>query len=157
MKRVKRKLIRVIRDGLKKGFSQRKIAISITLGVIIGIIPVYGITTLMVSVLALSLRLNMIVMQAVHYILHPIQIALFIPFFKLGDLFLKGSSVKFSVSEYIHLFKTDFWAGLNEIWKLNLSAVIVWLIISIPMYILLYRLSANMLKKYTPVLIKKAR
>ena len=154
MKRVKRKLLSVIREGLKKGFTHEKIAISITLGAVIGIIPVYGITTVVVSVLALSLRLNMVVMQAVHYILHPIQIALFIPFFKVGEIFLRGSTVEVSFSEYIHLFRTDFWAGLNELWKLNLSAVIVWGIISIPLYIIVYRLSMNLMRRYVPVLVK---
>ena len=154
MKKVKRKLLKVIRDGIRKGFSHKKIAISITLGVVIGIIPVYGLTTLMVSVLALSLRLNMVVMQVVHYILHPVQILLFIPFFKLGDMLLKDSNVDFSLAEYMHLFKTDFWGALSEIWKLNLSALAIWVLISIPLYIFMYRLSVYMIRRYVPVIAK---
>jgi uncharacterized protein (DUF2062 family) len=154
MKRVKRKLLSVIKDGLKKGFSHKQIATSITLGVVIGIIPVYGITTLIVIVIALLLRLNMVLMQAVHYILHPVQIILFIPFFKLGDIFIKGSAAHLSFTDYVHLLRTDLWAGLGEIWRLNLSAVVVWLIISIPIYLVLYRVSVNLVRKYAPVLVK---
>lgn len=152
---IRRKILIPIRSALKNGMSQRKLAISLALGIILGLIPFYGLTTILVGVVAFALRLDMVVMQAVHYIVHPIQIALFIPFFKAGNFFLSDSTVDFTFKEYISLFKSDFWMALNELWKVNLSAIAIWIVISIPMFYLLYYALLYSIKRYGSLLTRK--
>lgn len=147
-----RKFLSPIKKAIKAGISIEKLSVSLALGITIGLIPIYGITTIVVSLIALSLRLNFVAMQIAHYIVHPIQIALFIPFLKLGSTMLKSGSISFSVHQYIHLFKTDFWGTLKELWLVNLSAVGIWLIISVPLFLGLYYLLVYTIKKYKPIL-----
>lgn len=123
-------------------------SISLALGITVGLIPFYGVTTILVGIIAVSLRLNFIAMQIAHYIVHPIQIALIIPFFRLGSTVMNGSDVSFTVKQYLHSFKVDFWGALKELWMVNLSAIAVWLIISIPLSFLLYFLLRRLIKKY---------
>jgi len=94
--------------------------------------------------------LNFIAMQVAHYIVHPIQIALLIPFLKLGDSVVKDTDVNFSVHQYIGLFKMDFWGTLREFWLINLSAIAIWFIISIPLSIGLYFLIKRAIRRYLP-------
>jgi uncharacterized protein (DUF2062 family) len=146
-----RKFISPLRKAIKEGISIERLAVSLALGITVGLIPLYGTTTLIVSLIALSLRLNFVAMQVAHYVVHPIQIALLIPFLKMGDSFLKNSEVNLTVHQYIHFFKTDFWGALRELWLINLSAIGIWLILSVPLFIGLYYLLVYTIRKYKPI------
>lgn len=133
-----RKFLLPLKRLLKQGISIERLSVSLALGITVGLIPLYGITTLLVGAIAISLRLNFIAMQIAHYIVHPVQIALLIPFLKAGDSIVKGSEVSFSVKEYFALFRTDFWGTLSDFWLINLSAILIWFLIAIPLFIALY-------------------
>lgn len=152
---VKRRVLLPVRNALKNGLSQKRLAVSMALGITIGLIPFYGISTLIVGLLAYMLRLDFIVMQAVHYIVHPLQIALIIPFFKAGNYFAGNQSVSFSVKEYIALFKDDFWLAVNQLWKLNLLGILVWAMIAIPLFYGLYNLFIYSIKRYSHQFVRK--
>lgn len=67
-----------------QGTTPQQLALTIALGVAVGIVPcVWGATPLC-ALLALRLRLNQIAIQAVNYLVYPLQIALFLPFCALG-------------------------------------------------------------------------
>jgi len=151
----KRRVIIPIRVALKNGISQKRIAVSLALGITVGLIPFYGLTTILVAAIALLLKLDLIIMQVVHYIVHPIQIALIVPFFKAGNFFFSDNTINFTFREYVEFFKADFWLALNEFWKMNLSAIMVWLIISIPLSYLLYRAFFYSLKQYGSLLVRQ--
>jgi uncharacterized protein (DUF2062 family) len=146
---VRRKFFLPLIKTIKAGISAKKLSISLALGITVGLIPLYGVTTLLVGLIAVSLRLNFVAMQIAHYIVHPVQIALLIPFFKLGDAVIKGSEVSFTVKQYILLFQTDFAGAIRELWLVNLSAIGIWLIIAIPLFVSLYYVMIFTLKKYS--------
>lgn len=152
---VKRRILLPIRNALKNGISQKRLAVSLALGITIGLIPLYGITTILVGAIAYAMRLDFYVMQAVHYIVHPIQIALLIPFFKAGNVFIGKNPVDFTFKEYVGLFKDDFWVALGDFWKLNLSAIIIWSLIAIPLSYALYHLFVYSIKRYSYLLVQK--
>ncbi len=134
----KRKFVLPLIRIIKEGISIERLSIALALGITIGLMPLYGLTTLLVGCVALSLRLNFIAMQIAHYIVTPLQLALIIPFYRMGVVMIKVSEHSFSIHQYIHLLKTDFWHTLNEFWLINLSAVGIWLIVSIPLFLGLY-------------------
>ena len=149
-----RKFVIPLRKALKSGISIERLSVSLALGITVGLIPLYGLTTILVALIALSLRLNFVAMQVAHYVVHPIQIALLIPFFKIGDILLKSQDFSFTIHQYLHLLRTDFWGAMHELWLLNLSAVGVWLLISVPLFIGLYYSFQFALRKYIPALVR---
>ena len=152
---IKKKVLVPIRIALKNGMSQKRLAISLAMGITIGLIPFYGLTTLLVGLIAVMLRLDFVIMQAVHYIVHPIQLALLIPFFKAGNFLIAKNTVDFTVREYITYFKSDFWLAISDLWKVNLSAIIIWMVIAIPLFYLLYMAFMYSIKRYASVLVRK--
>lgn len=136
--------IRIIKDGI----SIERLSVALALGITIGLMPLYGITTLLVSFVALSLRLNFIAMQIAHYIVTPFQLALIVPFYKVGSSVVNVSETGFSLQQYLHLLKSDFWHAIKDFWLINLSAIGVWLIVSIPLFLLLYFGLFRILGKY---------
>jgi len=150
-----RKILIPIKKTLKKGVSVEKLSASLALGVAIGLIPLYGFTTFLVGVIALSLRLDFVAMQIAHYIVYPLQIALLVPFLKLGDILIYKSEFTFTVHQYLQYFRTDFWSALHDFWLINLSAVFIWLIVAIPLFIVLYYILGFLIRKYFPKHIRK--
>jgi uncharacterized protein (DUF2062 family) len=80
-----RKLVRPLVDLLRQGVSPEKIALSVALGVTLGVFPVLGSTTALCALAAFALQLNLPAIQLVNYFVYPLQIALLIPFFRLGE------------------------------------------------------------------------
>lgn len=152
---MKRRVLLPIRNALKNGLSQKRLAVSMALGITIGLIPFYGVSTLIVGALAYMLRLDFVIMQVVHYIVHPIQLALIIPFFKAGGYIIGNQEVSLTIKEYIALFKSDFWLALSEFWKLNLFGIIVWGLIAVPLFYGLYRLFVYSIKRYAYLLVRR--
>ena len=152
---IKKRVLLPIRKALKNGLSQKKLAASLALGITVGLIPFYGISTILVGALAYTLRLDFIVMQVVHYVVHPLQLALLIPFFRAGNFLAGSKDVNLTLNEYFALFKSDFWHAISELWKMNLSAVIIWVFIAIPLFYSLYRLFIYSIKRYSHLLVRK--
>jgi uncharacterized protein (DUF2062 family) len=134
---------------LKQGVTPEKLALSLSLGITVGIIPLYGLTSLLVTLIALGFRLNFAITHAVHYVVHPLQIILIIPFLKLGKIFYGNSLLPFSIKNIIHMLNTDLWGTLSNFWIAYLSAFLIWLIISGPLFLLLYRILLITLRKYS--------
>src|ERR1700733_8439018 len=75
---------RSARLWLRQGVSPRRLAITLALGFAIGCIPVVGVPTLLCAALAFGLRLNLPAIQAANYAAMPFQLALILPFVRLG-------------------------------------------------------------------------
>jgi len=69
---------------LKQGISPPQLALTLALGFTIGCLPVVGITTITCAVVALTLGLNLPVIQAANYAAMPFQLILIVPFLRLG-------------------------------------------------------------------------
>jgi uncharacterized protein (DUF2062 family) len=69
---------------LRQGITPQRLAVTLALGFTIGCIPVLGAPTLLCAALALALRLNMPAIQAANYAAMPFQLALLVPFVRLG-------------------------------------------------------------------------
>ncbi len=70
---------------LKQGTSPRKLALSTTIGLLLGIFPMLGVTTFVMALVAVRFRLNLPLMLFVSYLIYPVQIFLIIPFVRLGE------------------------------------------------------------------------
>ncbi len=145
----KRKATDKIKLFLRQGVTPEKLALSLSFGITVGIIPLYGLTSLLITLVALGFRLNFAITHAVHYVVHPLQIALIIPFLKLGKIFYGESLFPYSIKKIIYMLNTDLWGTLNDFWTAYLSAFFIWLIISVPLFLLLYRMLLIALRKYS--------
>jgi uncharacterized protein (DUF2062 family) len=145
------RIVNAVKKLLNQGLTPPKIALCIVLGSCIAIIPIVGVNTMLLTVLAIILRLNLPLIQAINLGLWPVQIALLAPFFKLGESFFNHAYIPFSVKQLYLSFKAD-WAGtLVDFWHANLQALGAWVIISLPLSIVLYYLLIMFIKRLKPV------
>lgn len=74
--------VRVLFSG---GLAPREMAFTLCLGGALGVMPLIWGTTVLCALLAARFRLNQAAMQAINYLCYPLQLALFIPFCRLGE------------------------------------------------------------------------
>ena len=130
-------MVTLARVILAQGTSPRKLALTIALGVVIGILPIVWGATLLCALLACLFRLNQTVIQATNYLACPLQIALFIPFYRMGAIiFPWGASA--SVESIVLQLKTHLVGEFPLMLGATLKALAAWLIIAAPATILLY-------------------
>ncbi len=95
----KRWLVRPILDLLRQGVTPEKIALSVALGAALGVFPAVGWTTALCALAAIILRLNLPTIQIVNYLVYPAQIALLVPFFRLGEKLFRAPHLPVSVPQ----------------------------------------------------------
>src|SRR6202023_313408 len=128
-----RRLVRPILDLLRQGVTPEKIALSLTLGVALGVFPVLGSTTALCALAALVLRLNLPAIQIVNYFVYPLQIALLIPFFRLGERLFRAPHLPLSVSQIYAMIHANMWSAIRSLWTTTWHAIVVWYVVA-PMF-----------------------
>jgi len=126
---------RVFNPSLE-GVNVDTLALSVGLALVLGVFPVYGCPTLLCAAAAIVLRLNLPAMQLVNALTTPLQLALLIPFRRLGDLLLPGAGAADPrVPAGVH---PEAWRFLDGIWALAIHAIAGWFCVCAPLGILLY-------------------
>jgi uncharacterized protein (DUF2062 family) len=121
---------------LSQGISPRRLALTLALGFAIGCLPVIGIPTLLCAGLALALRLNLPAIQAANYAAMPFQLALIVPFVRLGGrLFSSGPQASAAPGSWLHLSATNLVAQSGALVGHTLAA---WLLIAAPAVLILF-------------------
>ena len=131
---------------LSLGISPQKLSLAIALGVCFGIIPLLGTTTLICTGIALALRLNMPLMQAVNYVVYPLQLLLFIPFLKVGSWF-SGQSFDYSLQEIQQMLADDMLQTIEYFFQANMYALLIWLALAPLLFVTFYFISFFVLKR----------
>ena len=142
-----RKLVRPVLDLLKQGVTPEKIALSLALGAAFGVFPALGWTTGLCAIVALALRLNLPAIQIVNYFMYPVQIALLIPFFRLGEKLFRAPHLPISVPQMYAMIRVSMWGAIKALWTTTWHAIIVWLLIA-PLFVALaYGILAPLLRR----------
>jgi uncharacterized protein (DUF2062 family) len=105
------------------------VAWSLALGIVIGINPSVGLTTLVVILLAWTLGLNQIASQIGVHAVAPFHLLLFIPFIELGVHLFHTRRLPLSRQQIEHLSHHP-WRLVRDIWQWEWHALIVWGIVA---------------------------
>lgn len=121
-----RRITGPILDLLRQGITPEKIALSMALGVTLGITPVLGSTSLLCLLAAVLLRLNLPAIQLVNYFVYPLQLALLVPFLRAGEWIFGAQPVRISLAQILNLIRTDPWTSITALWTATMHALVAW-------------------------------
>ena len=144
----KAKVLRLIKVLLKEGMSSKKIALCIALGIVLGIFPVLGTTTLLCTMAALALRLNLPLIQLVNYAVYPLQLFLLSFFYGFGGWLFNNQRSPYSTGEMITLLQDDLWGSIIALWDLTLYATFLWILIGPFLGLLFYGILNSVIPKW---------
>ncbi|WP_439883098.1 DUF2062 domain-containing protein [Pontibacter sp. MBLB2868] len=145
-----RRLVQPVLNLLKQGMTPHKLAVTVALGTMVGVVPALGVTTVMGTALAARLRLNIAATVLISYLVQPLQLLLIIPFVRMGVFIFGLKELRLTLAEMIAMFKQDWLEALDSLWKANLAAVSAWALIALPVGAVLYILMLPIFKKVLP-------
>jgi uncharacterized protein (DUF2062 family) len=131
---LRRRIAQPIVELLRQGVTPEKMALSLALGVALGVFPVLGTTTALCATAALILRLNLPAIQIVNYFVYPLQIALLIPFFRMGEKLFGAPHLPLSVSQILAMVHASFWGTTRFLWTTIWHAAAAWCLIA-PLFV----------------------
>ena len=129
------------------GITPERLAFCIALGIAVGIIPALGITTLLCTLAAILLRLNLAAILAVNYFVHPFQIALLIPFIRAGEWLFGSRPLELSFKQIQKMFETDLLETVIGLWATTMRAIAVWLLVAPVVVAVVYSILRPLLRK----------
>lgn len=136
----RRTLLEPVQGLLKQGLAPDQLALTLALGVACGLVPMPGMTTLLATTLAWRLRLNVAAMLLLGHLTTPLQLLLFLPFFRWGArLFHHSAAATLSLAQIRHQFLHPTAAGVALLWRASLGAMLIWAGAMVPLTFLLYR------------------
>jgi hypothetical protein len=122
----------------------KDMALSLVLGVAFGVFPAPACPTLLCAMAAFALRLNPSAIQAVNYLVSPLQIALAAPLVRLGKRLFHDSG---AATTGAAIPVNAVWRAAHAIWIASAHAIAAWFCVCAPLGLLLYALLAFALRK----------
>jgi uncharacterized protein (DUF2062 family) len=145
-----KRIVAPILELLRQGVSPGKIALSLAFGLGLGVIPILGVSTLLCTVVALALRLNLPAIQLVNYLASPVQLALIIPFVRLGEYLLGSPPQPLTLEAGFALLGSGVLNAIVTLWDAIVHAALAWLLVGPVLIYVLYRI-------FKPLLTHAAR
>ena len=130
---------------LSQGISPRRLALTLAVGFAVGCIPLVGIPTLLCTGLAMALRLNLPAIQMANYVAMPLQLALIVPFVRLGRWLLpqhNGTAFDPRILLHLPVLHLAGWMG-----SLAGKALLAWLLVATPAVALMTFALTHMLRR----------
>jgi uncharacterized protein (DUF2062 family) len=130
----RRRIARPIVELLGQGVTPEKMALSLALGVALGVFPVLGTTTALCALVAFIWRLNLPAIQIANYFVYPLQIALLIPFFRAGEKLFGATHLPLSVAQIYAMVHASVWSATRFLWTTIWHAAVAWCLIA-PLFV----------------------
>lgn len=126
----KRRVVTPLVAQLRQGVTPEKLALTVALGLVLGIFPILGATTLLCGIAAVALRLNQPVIQIVNYFAYPAQLALIIPIYRAGEMLFGKAPIPLSIPLIFERFRADFGQFLSDFGMVAVQGIVVWCLIA---------------------------
>lgn len=132
---------------LRQGITPQKIALTVALGLVIGVFPVLGTTTALCLLIGVLLKLNQPVVQLASWLAWPVQIPAIYFFVRAGEWLTRTPATSISVSAMLLAFKASPLRFLQQFGMMGLRAMLAWALIAPPLAALLYLLTLAPLRR----------
>jgi uncharacterized protein (DUF2062 family) len=116
---------------LRMGATPRTLAWSIAIGLLIGINPVIGTTTILCLTVAFLFRLNVVASQIANHAMFPLELVLVVPFIRLGAWAFRTAPMPLSPRLFLAAARTAPLALTRQLWTWEWHAFVLWAAISL--------------------------
>jgi uncharacterized protein (DUF2062 family) len=144
----RRWLVTPVVTQLKIGSSPERISWTISLGVVLGVFPIMGSTTLVCLLAGWMLGLNQPVLHIFKTLVYPLHLALILVFIRLGERLHGVPLISFSIPELIARFRNDPLQFALDFGMAAWHGVSAWLLIAPIAVLLIKMLILPVLKKF---------
>jgi uncharacterized protein (DUF2062 family) len=112
------------------GASPEKLAWSIAAGLLIGINPVLGSTTILCLALAFVFRLNVAASQIGNHVVYPLELLLVIPFIHAASRIFHTAPMPLSANELLRATREHPLVLFRQLWLWEWHAFLLWAVVA---------------------------
>lgn len=145
-----RRVVAPIVQLLLQGITPRKIAQSMAVGLCLSTFPLLGVTSLLCLAAAIRLRLNVVAIQLVNWLAAPLQVALLIPFYRMGIRLFSLPDFPMTPQGMIAAFREDFLGTFAGMWMTVAGGAAIWLALIVPVSLLFFVAMDAALRRWKP-------
>ena len=141
VKRITGKLQKVwerVKSLFNQGLAPRELAMSIVMGSLIGVLPLFGISTAIIAFLAVTLRLNLPLAVFMTYAVSPIHLLLIIPFIRIGEYVMGVQHSLITLVAIQEAFSSNFLQAIRDLIFQIGCGLVGWIIAGIPFAYFMY-------------------
>jgi uncharacterized protein (DUF2062 family) len=125
-----RRVVDVVLAQLRQGITPQKIALTLAVGATVGLFPILGSTTLLCFLAGVLLKLNQPIIQAINYLVYPLQIAGIYIFIRIGEWLTRTPPLKFSIPGLLEQFRAAPLHFFQQFGMTALRGVLAWTLIA---------------------------
>jgi uncharacterized protein (DUF2062 family) len=125
-----RRILEPLLSLLRQGISPDRLALCVAIGVVVGNIPILGVSTILCVGIALVFRLNLAAMQIVQAAMAPTQLLLIIPFVRLGEWILRIPPEPVSIRQAMALLAQGAGHAIIVLQDAILHAGLAWILVA---------------------------
>ncbi len=125
-----RRIIEPLLGLLKQGISPDRLALCVAIGVVVGNIPILGVSTILCAAIALAFRLNLPAIQIAQAAMAPTQLLLIIPFVRLGEWILRVPPQPVSIKDALAALAQGAGHAIAVFWDAILRAGLAWVLLA---------------------------
>jgi uncharacterized protein (DUF2062 family) len=137
---LRRRVLEPLLTLLRQGVSPERLALCVAIGVVVGNIPILGVSTLLCTAIALVFRLNLPAIQLVQAAMAPTQILLIIPFVRLGEWILRAPPQPLSIKAGLALISQGVGHAVVVLWDAIVHAGFAWILVAPFAVLMFYKL-----------------
>ena len=131
---------------LSQGVTPEKVALTIAVGLAIGVFPILGATTLLCAAAGVALGLNQPIIQLVNYVAYPAQLVSLIPFYRAGELLFGRPHLPLSIPLLMERFRADTGKFFADFGIVAVGGIVVWCLVAPLIALALYHLTRQPLR-----------
>jgi uncharacterized protein (DUF2062 family) len=125
-----RRLLEPLLALLRQGISPRRLALCVAIAIVVGNIPILGVSTILCTFIALIFRLNFPAIQLVQAAMAPTQLLLIIPFVRLGEWILRVPPQVVSIKAALALMSQGLWQAIVVLRDAIFHAGLAWALLA---------------------------
>ena len=123
---------------LGQGLTPETLALSFATGLVLGVFPIIGATTILCFLAGAVFRLNHVALQLANHLAYPLQIPLILAFVRLGEGLLRAPRVTFDPIALVRHFQRDPVGFLREFGVTGLHGILGWSLVAPAVLLVLY-------------------
>lgn len=147
---VRRRIVAPVVGLLRKGATPERIAWSLAVGIVIGINPLLGSTTVLSLFIAWLFRLNIPASQVGTHAVYPFQLILLLPFLHAGTVVFGSAQLPLAPVQIFAFARRHPWDLVKLLWVWEWHALVIWVVLAAVMIPTLAVLLTKVLARAMP-------
>jgi uncharacterized protein (DUF2062 family) len=127
-----------IRKICKEGLTPKQLALSISIALLVTVFPIFGLTTIVLTAIAIPLKINLPITILLSYIVEPLKLFLILPFIHVGSKLFNMEHALLTFTAIKASYEVDFFRTIKELSFELLCGFVGWFVLAVPVSVALY-------------------